>query len=90
MERITRKRDDGTYVAPESAVRAEADGYSGEAIERLAAFENAIEVVEAQIASIEPRLDELKARGRIRGSEAQQLLAQKLACASTLHMLGVD
>ena len=90
MERLTRKRGDGTYVASESAVRAEADGYAGEAIERLAAFENAIEVVEAQLASIEPRLDELKARGRIRSSEAQQLLAQKLTYTSTLHMMGVD
>lgn len=90
MDRLTFAMGDGSHVVAADAVSAVPEGYAGVAIERLAAFEDAVEVVEAQLASIEPRLEELKARGRIRSSEAQQLLAQKLSYRSMLHMMGVE
>lgn len=90
MDRLTKKRADGAAVVAGDAVREVKGGYSGAAIERLAAYEDAVEVVSSQLASIDPRLEELKARGRIRSAEAQQLLAQKLTYSSMLHLMGID
>lgn len=90
MERFTFAASDGSRAVSESAIVVATEGYSGAAIERLGAFEDAVEAIEAQLSSIEPRLEELKARGRIRSAEAQQLLAQKLSFRSMLHMMGVD
>lgn len=87
VDRLTFRREDGSYAVAADALSAAPEGYAGNAIERLAAFENAIGVVEEQLAAVEPRLEELKAAGRIRGAQAQQLLAQKLTYTSMLHML---
>lgn len=91
MERMTRKRADGAATVAAELVEVCDDGsVGGAAIERLAALEEAIEVVEKQLASTVGRLDELKAAGRARGSSAQQLLAQKVTYATLLHLMGAD
>ena len=53
-------------------------------------FEDAVELVEEQLARTTAKLDELKAKGRIRSAQGQQLLAQKLAFSSTLSLMGVS
>ena len=90
MERITSKIEQGRYCAPTDAVTMEANGAVGAAIDRLGAFEDAVELVEEQLARTTAKLDELKAKGRIRSAQGQQLLAQKLAFSSTLSLMGVS
>ena len=89
MERITAKAGDGAYRAPAASMRIEDDEVAGAAIDRLGAFEDAVELIEQQLASVTARLDELKAKGKIRSAQGQQLLAQKLTYSSTLSLLGV-
>ena len=89
MERLTDKADGGAYRAPASSVRIEDDEATGDAIDRLGAFEDAVEVVERQLADAAAKLDALKAKGRIRSAQGQQLLAQKLTYSSTLTLMGV-
>lgn len=88
MNRITSKSD-GVYTAPSDAVAIEAERAMGEAIERLGMFEDAVELIELQLARATEKLDDLKAKGKIRSAQGQQLLAQKLTYSSTLTLLGV-
>lgn len=89
MDRFTSKDESGSYSVPPSAIEDRGDRIGGAAIERLGAFEDAVEVVEQQLARVTAQLDELKAKGRIRSAQGQQLLAQKLTYGSTLTLLGV-
>ena len=89
MERMTVKQGDGRYVVPAGCVEGVGEDAGGTAIDRLGAFEDAVELVEEQLTRTTAKLDELKARGRIRSAQGQQLLAQKLAYASTLTLMGV-
>lgn len=88
MERITAKDEMGAYSAPAGCVQVEGGAVCGDAIDRLGAFEDAVELVERQLADVTAKLDRLKAQGKIRGAQGQQLLAQKLAFSSTLSLMG--
>lgn len=89
MERMTVKDGDGNYTVAAALATADGDAVRGGAIDRLGAFEDAVEVVERQLADATAKLDALKAKGRIRSVQGQQLLAQKLAYSSTLTLMGV-
>ncbi len=86
MERITQVGKEGRRKVAGPAVEALADGgWGGAAIERLAAFEDALELVEQRKREVGERLDALKAQGRLRSSTAQQLLVQKLTFSTILQ-----
>lgn len=87
MERITAKDGAGAYCAPARFAQVEGDCLRGVAIDRLGAFEDAIELMESQLADVAGKLDRLKAQGKIRGAQGQQLLARKLVLSSTLSLL---
>lgn len=89
MNRITTKTEQGSYRVSAEAVCVRRDGVTGEAIERLGMFEDAVELIEQQLARATAKLDDLKTRGKIRSAQGQQLLAQKLTYSSTLTLLGV-
>lgn len=89
MERMTFKDEEGACAAPAETVQVEGGRASGPAIDRLAAFEDAAELVEQQLARTSAKLDELKAAGKLRSATGQQLLAQKLAFSSTLTLMGM-
>lgn len=89
MERMTVKDGDGNYTVSAALAAADGDAVRGGAIDRLGAFEDAVEVVERQLADATAKLDALKAKGRICSAQGQQLLAQKLAYSSTLTLMGV-
>ncbi|MEA5019925.1 MAG: hypothetical protein VB027_06115 [Gordonibacter sp.] len=88
MDRLTIKHKDGTYTVDAAEVVCVMEGsYAGSAIERLAAFEDAIETVELQLAAVSEKLENLKARGSLRTATAQQLLAQKLTYSTLLRLM---
>ncbi len=43
MERLTKPRENASYYVEEAVLRHEPHGYSGEAVDRLAIFENVYE-----------------------------------------------
>lgn len=87
MERMTIKQEDGTYRALESVVHLEEAQYVGPLVEKLAAYENMHELVERQYKQAAEKLETLKGQGRIKSSQAQQLLTQKLTYASMLNLI---
>ena len=89
MERMTFKAQTQGHAAPLDAIRIEGDAVAGPAIDRLGAFEDAAELVEQELARTSAKLDELKARGRIRSAQGQQLLAQKITYSSVLSLMGL-
>ena len=89
MERMTIKDGNGNYTVAAALAMEDGGAVRGDAIDRLGAFEDAVEVVERQLADAAAKLDALKAKGRIRSAQGQQLLAQKLAYSSTLTLMGV-
>lgn len=89
MERMTFKSQTQGYAASLETIHVEGDAVAGPAIDRLGAFEDAAELVEQQLARTTAKLDELKAKGRIRSAQGQQLLAQKIAYSSVLSLMGL-
>lgn len=89
MERMTIKDENGNYTVAAALAVEDGGAVRGDAVDRLGAFEDAVEVVERQLADVAAKLDALKAKGRIRSAQGQQLLAQKLAYSSTLTLMGV-
>lgn len=89
MDRMTFKAQAQGHAAPLETVRIEGDTATGPAIDRLGAFEDAAELVEQQLARTAAKLDELKAQGRIRSAQGQQLLAQKITYSSVLSLMGL-
>lgn len=87
MERLTEKRDDGTYFVAADDVECGDGVCAGAAVERLAAYENMHELVETQYAQAAEKLETFKAQGRLKTSQAQQLLAQKLTYSSMLNLI---
>ena len=88
MERLTKKLANGSYAVEGSAIAVGEDGLAyGEAVDRLAHYENVRETLASRIAELEARLEPLKASGCARSATAQQLTAQKLALSSTLSLM---
>ena len=91
MQRMTRTGASSAWEVDAGLVNPVAGGaWTGPAIERLAALEDAIELIKTQRAEAAEKLERLKAQGRIRSAQAQQLLSQKLMLSSMLTMLGED
>ena len=87
MERLTVKRDEGHYTASIDTIQVEGNQCSGRLVERLAAYENSREMIEQQYNQATDKLASFKSQGRLKSSQAQQLLAQKLTYASMLRLL---
>ena len=86
MARLT-KAGPGGYVVPAQAVRCGPGVAGGEAIERLAAFENLADEIEAQQAEIAADLSRLRSAGRERSVQFKELLGKKLINAQILALL---
>lgn len=78
MDRLTRKSDSGIYVVDDAKVRHDADGYSGEAITRLAGFENMYEELVSKQEEISKELEKLRSEDKMHSVKFKQLLANKL------------
>lgn len=88
MARLTRQREDGAgYVVDEAYITHDAGGYSGEAIERLARFENAHADLLAQQDSILSELDRLRDEGKHKSVRFRELLGQKMINNTLIALL---
>ncbi|HZX46624.1 MAG TPA: hypothetical protein VFF83_05080 [Clostridia bacterium] len=88
MKRITRKtQNNGHYVVDEDKIKQVAGGYSGEAVERLAAFENMYENLIKGQSEISEELERLRREGKKNSYKFRELMGKKLINSNTLIIL---
>ncbi len=88
MSRLSKKSDAGTvYVVAEDLVTPVAQGYSGAAIQRLAAYENIVDELAASQLRIAADMERLRNMGRTNSVQFKQLLAEKLMNSNMLVLL---
>jgi hypothetical protein len=85
MERLTTAADCG-YAAYEAYIQKCAEGYTGEAIEKLAKFENMLERLLKEQGDTAARLEKLRKEGREKSVTFKQLLAKKLTYSGMLAL----
>lgn len=78
MDRLTRALDNGSYVVDDTRVQHDADGYSGDAINRLARFENMYDDLISKQSAISKELEKLRSEDKMHSVKFKQLLANKL------------
>lgn len=79
MNRLTRALDkNNVYVVDDSKAQHDVNGYSGEAITKLAKFENIYDDLLSQQIKISKELEKLRMEGKTHSVKFKQLLANKL------------
>lgn len=86
MARLTEKNAQGMYEVAAAAIVEQADGYGGEAIEKLAKFENAYDELLQIQQMIAADLDRLRQEGRNNSHQFKEKLAYKTMNANTLSL----
>lgn len=87
MPRLTRLLPDGATYALDSAMVLACDGgLRGEAVAKLAAFENMQEHIRQSVAAIPAELAALKAQGKEKTVRFRELAAQKFTSQAWLEM----
>lgn len=89
MERLTTQQIDGSYQAPTSSVQAAGSAWQGEAIHRLAQFENYFEALRAQQADLAQKLERLRSEGKKSSVQFREMLGNKVMGSQALAMLKV-
>ncbi|RHW39026.1 hypothetical protein D1B31_13770 [Neobacillus notoginsengisoli] len=87
MKRLTTPSKNKSYTVEESAIQPALGGYTGEAIDKLAGFENFYEAIQSQQLEIEKELEKLRAQDKSRTVRFKQLLANKLSNNNILIQL---
>lgn len=87
MERLTRISDhNDTYVTDETMIRHEIDTYSGEAITKLATFENIYEDLITKQSEISGELEKLRNAGKTKSVRFKELLVNKMTNAAIIDL----
>lgn len=86
MERLTYKTDNNYYVNTEK-IKQDDKGYTGEAVELLAKFENYYEDLVLKQEKIIDEMEKLKADNKTNTVKFKQLFANKLNNSSNLLIL---
>ena len=84
MDRLTRTVGKGIYAVDESNIQHGENGYYGEAVTRLAKFENICEDLKAKQLEISKELEKLRLEGKTNTVKFRQLLTNKLANSNVL------
>ncbi|NLW92389.1 MAG: hypothetical protein GXY34_12425 [Syntrophomonadaceae bacterium] len=83
MERITRLIE-GRYYVNDAAIDHHSQGYLGEAINRLAVFENIVEELMTSQKQISEDLEKLRGQGKEKSVRFKELMVKKLTNINTL------
>lgn len=78
MERMTKALGNGQYTADESKVQHDETGYTGEAIHKLAKYENIHESLLSKQVELSKQMEKLRLEGKSNTVLFKQLLANKL------------
>ncbi|MEL7648843.1 MAG: hypothetical protein AAGU76_12160 [Sedimentibacter sp.] len=86
MDRLTKKTDSGYYVSADD-VESHRNGYSGEAVAKLAKFENFYDELLKNQEKTELEMEELRSQGKTNTVKFKQLFANKLNNSQILTTL---
>jgi len=86
MERLTKKIDKSIFIE-ESEITKDQKGYSGEAIERLAKFENMFFDLLSKQEELSKELEKLRLVDKTKSVKFRQLLTDKLTNNNVLILL---
>lgn len=87
MEPVTYLLPDGTPAIRPTALQPSADGYTGEAAERLARFERFAADIAADQQNLAQRLEQLRAAGKKNSAQFRESLGKKLTNGAILALL---
>jgi len=88
MARLTRALDNSeSYIVDDDKVIQDGSGYSGEAINKLAKFENMCDDLAANQNEISKKLEALRDEGKTNLYKFKELMAQKLTNSNMLILL---
>jgi hypothetical protein len=80
LSRLTRALDSNNfYVVDDTKVQHDANGYSGDAISKLAKFENIYDDLISKQSEISKELEKLRLEGKTHSVKFKQLLVNKIA-----------
>ena len=87
MERFTKPIDQNRYcIADENIIQHDMNGYSGEAVNRLARFEDIVDDLQQKQEFIAKEMDQLRAEGKTNTIRFKQNLANKLLNSQILAL----
>lgn len=87
MERITRMQgDNDLYIVDELTLNNDVNGYTGEAITRLARFENIYEDLIASQSQIPKELEKLRKEGKTKSVRFKELMVMKMTNANIINL----
>lgn len=78
MDRLTKTHDNGIYIVEDAKVQHRENGYSGDAISKLAKFENICDDLISRQGEISKELEKLRSEDKIHSVKFKQLLTNKL------------
>lgn len=87
MNRLTKSLDNKQFYVDDTKVTHDVNGYFGEAIDRLAKFENFYDALVSQQEEITRELDKLRSEGKTTSVKFKQLFANKLTNNNILILL---
>jgi len=88
MARLTRALNNKEYyIVDYEKVRHDVSGYSGEAVNKLAKFENFFDDLSAEQSKISEELEKLRGQGKTRSYKFKELMAKKLTNSNVLNLL---
>ena len=87
MARLTRMQDNNDfYIVDQVAINNDVNGYTGEAITRLAKFENIYEDLLASQSQIPKELEKLRNEGKTKSVRFKEPLVQKLTNGNIINL----
>ncbi len=89
MARFT-QGEKGTHYLPESALTRGKNGFYGEAIEKLARFEDICDRLTAEQNHIAEQLEELRRQGKTSSVKFRELMTKKLLNVNMLSIFEVN
>jgi hypothetical protein len=78
MDRLTKSLDSNFYIIDDTKIQHDANGYFGDAISRLAKFENIYDDLLAKQNEISKELEKLRLEGKTHSVKFKQLLVNKI------------
>jgi len=89
LNRLTRALDSNNlYVVDDTKVQHDANGYSGDAIIKLAKFENIYDDLISKQSEISKELEKLRLEGKTHSVKFKQLLANKITNNNIIILFG--
>ena len=78
MDRLTKILNNNFYILDDAKIQHDADGYFGDAISKLAKFENIYDDLVSKQNKISKELEKLRLEGKTHSVKFKQLLANKI------------